>query len=360
MNLNFSKFNFDGLKGIATSSIAFGKKNAPAIMTGGGILLFWGAGYLFWKESKKAEKAILAKEIALQTQVKVEEGEDAVSVIKARSELPKKDKFIVYLQYCWLSWALGAAATGLLIGAQKISIDRLLAMYATAQFFEKKSENQETLIEKLKEKAGIKTDTKAESDIKSEILKEKYTSDTIDSYRKKATGRGPTMFIDEVTGNSFYGDIVKVSDGIAEASAMLVSDYDDQISKLRKRKGNDKLLNDPYFSKSDNVWELINELDSKSDDPNIYSELDLEAFMECIGEISDETRKPCRLGNLLVFRYYGGTDGKKKPKMPIRASRIIKCDPEFRDPVSGQPTVVWLDYEEYLQESDELRGRSHI
>ena len=60
--------NFDGLKGIATSSIAFGKKNAPAIMTGGGILLFWGAGYLFWKESRKAEKAILAKEIELQIQ----------------------------------------------------------------------------------------------------------------------------------------------------------------------------------------------------------------------------------------------------------------------------------------------------
>ena len=53
------KLNFSWLQKFFNSTIAFGSKNAPTIMTGGSIVLGWTAVYVFWKQSKKAEEEIV-------------------------------------------------------------------------------------------------------------------------------------------------------------------------------------------------------------------------------------------------------------------------------------------------------------
>ena len=348
--------NFDWIKGAAASAVTFSKKNAPAIMTGGGILMFWGSLYMFWQESKKAEKKIAYEEIKLQSLVNVEEGEDPVKVMKERSELPKKEKAVIYLEYCWLSLLMGLGATGLLILAQKISIDKLVAMYATTQFLEKKIDDKDTTISKLKEKAGIKDGSKAEDDMRQEILKEQYPKERVEAMRAKATGSGNTLVIDNVTGGSFYKNIIDLTDGIAAAGKLLDEDLEKQENKCRRTKKKNELLEDPFFSKKDNVWEILEE---KTNDVNLYGTLDIETFMKCVGERADSRKRPCQLGELLEFRKYVSYDtkGNKIDTNPIKISRIVRFDEEYMDPESGFPLVVWLDYGDLLVSTAELSER---
>ena len=58
-------------KGWLSTGLAFGKKNAPILMTGGGITLGWLGAYVLWKQSKKAEQVIAKKEADLQSTVDI-------------------------------------------------------------------------------------------------------------------------------------------------------------------------------------------------------------------------------------------------------------------------------------------------
>ena len=337
-------------KGWLSSGLAFGKKNAPMLMTGGGICLGWLGAYILWKQSKKAEQVIAKKEADLQSTIDISEEENEASgrgvmdAIKARSELPRKDKIIIYLQYCWTAMALGIASTGLLIGAQKLSIDRLAEMYILTQFLEDKNKKQDGLIAKLKEKAGLKDDSKAMHDLENDIIDEEYDREEIvdellthrDDY-----GPGTALIIDKVTHARFRGDIIELTDGIAEANHIL---------KTRRKKAIKKRLGDAFFSSSDNPW---SEDDFDEDQyGEVYSTLDLETFLSLIGEIEGRDDGDTRLGELLEFRDYGG-------KELLKASQILKYK-EYLDPETGSPAVIYLDYTEFLSPSSELMERNPL
>ena len=337
-------------KGLLSTGMAFGKKNAPMIMTGGGICLGWLGAYILWKQSKKAEQVIAKKEADLQSTIDISEEENEASgrgvmdAIKARSELPKKDKIIIYLQYCWTPITLGIAATGLLIGAQTLTLDRLAEMYIFAQFLEEKNKKQDGLIAKLKEKAGLKDDSKAMHDLENDIIDEEYDREEIVDElitHRNDYGPGTALIIDKVTHARFRGDIIEVTEGIAEANDIL---------KSRRKKAIKKRLGDAFYSSSDNPWS-----EDKFDEDQygeVYSTLDLESFLNSIGELDGCEDGDTRLGELLEFRYYGGGD-------LLKPSQIMKYK-EYLDPATGHPAVIYLDYTELLSPSSELMERNPL
>ena len=352
-------------KGWLSTGLAFGKKNAPALMTGGGICLGWLGAYVLWRQSKKAEQVISKKEADLQSTIDISEdeaeGRAVVEAMKARSELPKKDKVVIYLQYCWTALALGVASTGLLIGAQKMSLDRLAEMYILTQFLEGKNEKQNKLIDKLKEKAGLKDNTKAMHDLENDLIEEEVQEDqygekeAIDYYLDhwEDCSPGTAHIIDHVTHKQFDRDIIEFTDGIAEANKILRS---------RRKKAIKRRLGDAFYS-SDDPWSG-NTFD-EDQYGEVYSSLDLGTFAMLIGEIDKDDE--IRLGELLEFRYYGGDD-------LLRTKSILKYnDPAKKDkkdkkndkdeddiPEYNGPTIIHLDYTELLSPSSELIERNPL
>ena len=340
----------DTVKGWISTGLAFGNKNAPILMTGGGITLGWIGAYILWKQSKKAEQVIAKKEADLQSTVDISEddengvdGKAVMNTMKARSELSKKEKAIIYLQYCWTAGVIGLASTGLLIFAQKVSLDRLAEMYLLTQFLEDKSKKQDGMIEKLKEKAGLKDGNKAMNDLENDIIDDEYDKDEIieELRRGGVYEPGSALIIDKVTHVKFRGDIIEITSGIAEFNELL---------KSRRRKAMKKRLGDAFYSASDMPWG-----DSSIDEDQygeVYSTGDLETFLQSIGEIDDSDGLDTRLGELLEFRYFGGGD-------LLKPTQIMKYK-EYLDPTTGYPAVVYLDYTEYLSPSSELLERNPL
>ena len=315
------KLNFSWLEKAVKGTIAFGRKNAPALMTGGSIALGWTAAYLFWKESRNADAKIKSEEE------------------KQGEELSVKEKFIIYLQYCWLSLVLGLGSTGLTIGAHKLELERIAEMYMLTQFLEDKNEKQGKMLDKLKEEVGEKKVQEIEDD----ILDEDYSRDEIiDSYINGGV-EGGTLFIDNVTHNKWRGDILDVTSGIAETNQVLK----DKRKRMIKRK-----LADPFYSNSDSPFGS-GDIDDDRFDQDIYSSVDLSVFLKNIGEISGSHDEEVRLSELLEFRYYGGGGDLLKGK------EILKYK-QFEDPSTGFPAVCYVDYTEFLSPSSELMERNPL
>jgi hypothetical protein len=259
---------------------------------------------------------------------------------EAPESLERKDKTVIYIQHCWPSLLLGAASTALEIGAQKISLDRLAGAYLVSQFFEDKSEKQQKLIDKLKEKAGIKEDSKADRELKNEIVDEEHPKDNILEEIKPYAGSGKTLFIDEVTGNRWFGDIVEVTDGIADFNNALIKKRGDALKKHYK--------SDPFFY-SENPFS-DKEFNPRTNCSDVYSALDVGYFLECIGESKSANNKMPRISELLEFRYYGGELD------PVIAKDILNYK-EYTDRISGFPVVCYIDYADILSKSSELDER---
>ncbi|MBQ6435455.1 MAG: hypothetical protein IJJ09_05605 [Synergistaceae bacterium] len=157
-------FDISKLKAFGAAAIASGKKNAPTIMTGGSIVLGWLGVYLFWKQSKKAEKKIEYEEERINY---VEPG----AVEKPKHEdLPLKEKLIIYAEYCWPAAVCGLASTGLAIGANHLNLSRLTEMALLTKFMTEKDGKQQELIDKLKAEVGEKKFL----EMKEELREEKY------------------------------------------------------------------------------------------------------------------------------------------------------------------------------------------
>ena len=317
--------NMDTLKKFGAGLLASGKQNAPTLMTAGSILLGWGAAYIFWKQGKKAEKKIEAEEMRLN------EGKDADIPVSQQEKLPVKDKFIIYLQYCWMAAAMGVGSTALAIGANKLNVSRLAEMALLTQFMNGKNEKQEKLIEKLKGEVGEK---KFDA-VKEEIREEQFPKSEVLEAMTTAPGDGSTLFIDCVTRNRWRGNIIDVTNAIAEFNKDLKEERQDAIKKR---------LGDAFFVSSESPWGI--DEDNMSE---VYSALDLEEFMRRIGELKYDNVS--RLGDLLEFRYYGGPD-------PVKAVDILEYK-NYEDPSTGLPVVCFIDYEELLSGTNELIERSY-
>lgn len=301
------------LEGMAKSVLTFGRKNAPSLMVGGSIVMGWSAVYVFWKQSKKAELKIAAEEEKLKGETMLDE----VVV------LPKKDKAIIYLQYCWLSLVMGIASSGLAIGAHKIDLSRLAEVYVMTQFLEKKNGDQAELIDRLKAELGGKKTEKVEN----EIFEEKHPQEQVKSEFDNLEGSGRTMFIDKCNfEHKFKGDIEDMRDAIYKAEQIL----EDRLERKAKR-----ILGDAFYSAKDSPYP----------DMDIFAEMPLVEFLQIIGEL-DRYSDDCTLGNCNVIRIrYGGE--RLDPNVIMDFKR-------YRDPQTGVPQICYLNYERYLRPSDEF------
>ena len=210
-------FDISKLKVCGAAAIASGRKNAPTLMTAGSIVLGWVGVYLFWKESKKAEQKIEFEEALLN------ENEDADRPLEEIEHLPVKEKLIIYLQYCWPSGLCGLGSTALAIGANSVSLGRIAELTLLAQAMTDKSDKQQKLVEKLKEKVPAKEVMQ----IQEELYNENEDEEEIVRILRemKEAGDTRTLFKDYRTGKLFKRDAEKV-----------VKAIDDFNTTLRKRR----------------------------------------------------------------------------------------------------------------------------
>lgn len=330
------RLSFDKVKDFGASAFAFGKRNAPSIMTGGGILIGWIAAYIFWKQGKKAEEKIREEETALNVDIPENEPEKHV-------ELPKKDKVAIYLRYCWMALALGLGSTGLTIWAHKIDLSRLAEMYMVSQFFEKKSEDQEKMLEKLKEEVG----NKKVHDLENDIIEEEYPDEELrrdvlslkDDY-------GTTLFSDKTLfGMKFRSDIENVTDGIIKFNEMMEKKLKKAVEKeLRNYKDNslEEKLKDPMYV-SESPYSDV----SPYPDTPIFVEEPVETLHKFIGHEIDRSY----IGEKLVIRYYS------------HGARINPYDSQymkyknFVDPTTGVAQFCELNYGDFVLPSIDFEDR---
>lgn len=297
------------------SVLTFGKKNATSLMTGGGIILGWAAVYVFWKQSKDAEKAIQYEEKKRSE----EKGEPV--------ELEKKEKFIFYLQYCWVSLLMGLGSTGLSLYSHKLDLDEIAKAYMLSQFYKGKNDDNEKLVEKLKEEIKPK---KLE-EIENETVKEKIEQELNNGNPIIATGKGNTLFVSDYGGIKFRSSITEVNKGLYRFKTWL---RDKRTAELKRQFA--KQMADPFFA-SDNPY-------PNPDDMDIYSSADVDDFFECFG------LRGTKLGTLLEFRDYGYDDY-------LSDDDVLKYTKDVVDPDTGEPVVCYIMIEQFLRPTNELMER---
>jgi hypothetical protein len=334
------RLGLDKLKDYGSSALAFGRRNAPSIMTGGGILIGWAAVYIFWRQGKKAEEKIRAQEAELNKDIP----EDTPD---AKKELPKKEKLTIYLQYCWMALALGIASSGLTVWAHKIDLSRLAEMYVVTQFLEKKNEDQNKLMEKLKEEVG----DKKLHDLENDIIEEEYPDEELRREVLSVKGTGRTLFCDEARFNfKFRSEIEDVKDGIIRFNEMMEKKLKKAIeaelneSAKDKNKSLKEKLKDPmYVSTSELPYEDI----SPYPDTPVFVEEPLDTFLDYIGCEDGSSY----LGSALVIRYYSH-GARINPY-----SETVMNYKNFTDPATGVAQFCRLNYSDFVVPSIELEDR---
>lgn len=319
---------------IGSSVLKFGKRNATSIMTGGGILLGWTAAYLFWKESRKAEDCIRQKEA---------EGET----------LSNKEKFIIYLQYCYLSAILGLASTGLSLYSHKLSMDQIAKWYMVSQFMEGKIEDKDKYIEKLEMELPNKKVHDLQNDL---VFDDEESNDRIMEFIESHSYMEPGIVFDDlVTRVPFTTDILDVTTGISKTNETLRNKRDKSLKNKSIKVRADKLMKDPFFASDKPYSQIIDLEDLKAIDeddyPEVYSSVGLDIFLNAIHEIPDDDIE-ARIGEILEFRYFGGGD-------LIKEKDILKFVDDKEGKYKGW-RVCKLDYSELLSPSCELIERNPL
>ena len=316
--MKIGKWDLGGMFEKAAGSVmAFSKKNAPTIMTGGSLALGWFGVWLFWKQSRKADLAIKHKEEEIRESL-CAEGDELAHPEDIK--LDRKEKVIIYLQYCWMSLLVGVASSGLAIGAHKMDLSRLAQMYMLTQFLEDKNADQAKLIDKLKEEVGEKKFRAVDE----KVFEEKYPEKDIGNGYIESTGKGTTLFICDFGGVKFRSSIQDVKDGIYEFRDKVKSRRDNIVKK--KLRGAFFVSEDPY------------------PDMDIYASEDVDVFLECIG-----SKQRIDGGDLLEFRDYGQEDF-----MDVNQIMDYK---KYTDPETGIPAVCFLRFRDFLRPTNELLER---
>lgn len=334
-------FNTNKLKDFGSSALAFGKRNAPSVMTGGGILIGWTAAYIFWKQGRKAEEKIRAEEAKLNENNESEAPEDQL-------KLPRKEKLTIYLQYCWTALALGLGSTGLTIWAHKIDLSRLAEMYMVTQFLEKKNDDQSKMLDKLKAEVSDKKIHELEND----ILEEDYPDDELRREILSVPGNGRTLFCDKTRFNyKFRAEIEDVKNGIYEFDDMMSKRYENAMERQRNNKKNRKTLQeklkDPFFASDNPYSEDEDDEYDKYLASTVYVEATLDEFLEYIGEGGG----PSGLGENMVIRYYG-----QGLCINPNSDSVMQYK-DFVDPENGVAQFCRLDYTDFLVPSISFEDR---
>lgn len=346
---------FDKLKVFGGKALEFGKKNASSLTMGGGIVLSWTALFLMWQESGKAAEQIRLAEEKLNEGLA--EGEE-------RRKLSNKEKLIIFAQYCWPGVAAEAAATGLSLYSHKLSADEIAKWYMVSQFFEKKSDKQEKLIDKLEAELPDKKVHELENDL---IFEEGPDDQELIEYmdRSGATEGGGVWIVDNVTGREFQRDILKVTNGIASVNETLRVKREKKLNRLRKKDKGQRLIDkikDPFFASDKPFNEIIDAEDladgEDTDDyyNDVYSSISLNDFWDAIGERAD-SRAERKMGDIMEFRYYGGGDLLKQNQI-LKFKKVL--DPETGEPRYGIPETCYLDYESLMSPTGDFEERDPL
>jgi len=347
-------FSLAKLKSFGLAALAAGKQNAPSLMTAGSIICGWGAVYLFWKQSRKAEKKIENEEERLNADL------DSDTPLSDLRRLSKKDKIIIYLEYCWTSLILGIGSTALAIGSTKLSMDRLAKMMLVTQFMSNREEDSQKLIKKLKNEIPDKKVVELEN----EVYREKLDEEEIVKKMREMMESGDTgtLFVDYHTGRNFSSPALSVSTGIENANETLLQRRNDAIRQEVKMTLDEykKDASDPFFVSSDTPWHTsekdsvsVEELENLIEQTyDIYSTLDLSDFIYLIGERSSPAS--ASLGELLEFRCFKNT-------IPIKEKEILHYDTYYKKKYFSQdenpPEVCIIDYEPLMYPTYELSER---
>ena len=327
------KFGFDKVKDFGASALTFGKRNAPSIMTGGGILIGWAAAYIFWKQGKKAEEKIRREEAELNKDNPSKEAED-------QKKLPKKEKLTIYLQYCWMALALGLGSTGLTIWAHKIDLSRLAEMYMVSQFLEKKNEDQEKLLDKLKEEVGEKKVHALEND----LFEEEYPDEELRRDVLSVKGTGRTLALDKTLfGMKFRCEIEDITDGIVRFNEMMDKKLRKAVEKeLQNCNSLESKLKDPMY---------VSEEPYTEDNPYPSTPVFVEEPVETLLEYMNRECPSSYLGEKLMIRYYS-----HGARINPYDSQYLKYK-NFVDPETGVAQFCELNYGEFIVPSVDLDDR---
>ncbi len=318
--LKFTKPDLSWIEKGFAGLMAFGKKNKTSLMTGSGIVLGWFGVYLFWQESKKAEEIIRKTEERLTNEAR-EEDPEAEPV---RMEF--KEKFMIYAGCCWPSAICGVASTALPIASNKISMDEIAKGYVMARFFQNQNAEKDREIEKLKEEIPEKKLKKIEDDLHAE----KFPEDKLCDGDVIETGKGNTLFIEELTGFRFRSSITEVTGTLYE--------FRQRLSDMRTDKIKRVMGSAFYVSEDENPY---------PDDMSIYSSLGLDILLEMLG-----IKQKNELGEVLEFRDYGYS-GFLSPTQVLDYKKYV-------DPVTGEPAVCFLKILEFLSPTNEMLERNPL
>lgn len=212
------KFSWNSVKAFASAALASGKKNAPTLMTAGSIAIGWTAVYIFWRQSKKAEAKISEKieeHTAEEACPEEEQGEPV--------DISRREKFTIYLQYCWLAAVLGLVSSGLTIGANAINLSRIAELALAVQFMDKNGEKRKKLVNALEQKLGKKETEEVKSAVYSEYVNDDEIASKLAEMIKQGDKR--TLFIDASTSKIWAKDCQTVRDGIYRFNEAMRKQY---------------------------------------------------------------------------------------------------------------------------------------
>lgn len=347
MNFNWRSIA-NSAKEILSKSVMLSKKNAPILLTGSSIAIGWFAVYLFWEQSRKAEKRIAYDKKVLNEEKGIDpESRDAIDV-------PKKEKFNTYLGYCWPSLALGLTSTGLAVAGQKISMDRIRDAYLMTQFLTQKNEKQEKLSNGIQEQLGDKK-TKIE---RRKTFDEDFCEEEIVDAWNKPGAKGNIIILDHTMHIAKRMSVDDFDKGVYKANDLLRERFNKIVSRYEDRKEKESSA---FFVQGDFSY-VAALADEKEHYDNLYSSIDLSEFLQCFGLIPGDTFG-ARIGEINEIRYYGG-------KNPITKEGIIKDFKKLDDNIfyvedakTGEIQKVMIydmEYIEYLCPTSEFLERNPL
>ena len=310
------------LKKAAAATMAFGKKNAPALAAGGSIAMNWGALFLFGKELLVAQKRIDIKVATMNAEVAT--GDNVLGTMKAERDLTWQEKAIMYLECCWPSLVVKLGADVLSAYGAKFSMNEITSALMLASMYKEDGEKLKKQILEDPEAGKKKLD-----EYEKKSTREEYPPEKMIEEGKTAGGEGRTLFIEKKTGRKVWGDLTTMQRKIYD----IRDDMDARVDKAYKRK-----FGDAFFA-SDSPY---------PDDTDVYVTLDYDALLEALGftKRGDKTD----MGDIIEVRhYYGEGDF-------LNFNEVFDMDPT-RDPVTGVPVLCYVNFNPWIHGTQELQER---
>lgn len=310
MNLSFLKT--DGIKNLAKSAWAFGKKNSASFAAGGGMALSWLALIMMMFEAPKAAEAVKEENAR-------REDEDL-------PEMTKTEKVVAYASKCWPAFACEGVGTALEVYAHKDLLSTVSQMYMVSQLYKEDGENLRKQI--LKEDGG----EKKLAEYQSKASEEKFPAAEVAKLPEYVNMQaGETLIHDETTGNTFTRNMGDLRSGFDDFNQMAwdrwTAAYKKAIGKKLAGADEDDEIDSAFWSQEDKAWRMKGETKEDAFRNSIYVKLSLDEFLACIGE-KDPHSKKSDLGDAFEFHYYG--------KGPAADFNQVVDFKDYTDPVTGR------------------------